>query len=357
MEDIKIVIDAGHGGNDNGAVSSNVREKDLTLMISKDMYEKLKNMGAQVSLIRSVDESLSPNERVNRILEAYGDSSNVIVISNHINSNPTPNSAEGAEVIYALRNDDKFAQNILKELEKEGQIPRRAYQRRSEINPQKDYYFIHRQTGLTQPVIVEYGFINNEKDLEKIQNNYQKYVDGVIRAIIETFNPEFAKEGNETSSIDTSNDVYINYVVRNGDSLYEIAKEYNVSVEEIKRVNGLSSDSIMIGQILRIPISNNYYFLHTIKEGDTIWNIAREYGVTVESIKNLNNIYDNELSENQIIKIPLDIEKVTIYTVQKGDTLWTISQKYDISVDKIKRINNLESNIINVGQNLIIPIN
>lgn len=86
MNNFKVVIDAGHGGTDSGAVNGNVLEKDLTLKISQYMYEEFKNKGVDVSLIRTTDETVSPTERVNRILNAYGNSSNVIVISNHINS-------------------------------------------------------------------------------------------------------------------------------------------------------------------------------------------------------------------------------------------------------------------------------
>ncbi len=75
-----------HGGTDSGAVSGNVLEKDLTLVISKYMLQQFRNKGVDATLIRNTDESLSPSERVNRILSAYGDNSNVIIISNHINA-------------------------------------------------------------------------------------------------------------------------------------------------------------------------------------------------------------------------------------------------------------------------------
>lgn len=86
MNNLKVVIDAGHGGTDSGAVSGNIKEKDLTLMISKYMLQQFRNKGIDATLIRNDDESISPRERVNRILSAYGDNSNVIIISNHINA-------------------------------------------------------------------------------------------------------------------------------------------------------------------------------------------------------------------------------------------------------------------------------
>ena len=118
MEDIKIVVDPGHGGTDPGAVANGVKEKDLTLMISKYMYERLNELGIPVYITRDSDITLSPSERVSRILNAFGNNENVIVISNHINSNATPNSAEGAEVIYALRNDGTLANNSQRSIPK-----------------------------------------------------------------------------------------------------------------------------------------------------------------------------------------------------------------------------------------------
>ena len=176
MNNLKVVIDAGHGGTDSGAVSSSgVREKDLTLDIAKYMYNEFRNKGVDATLIRSTDETITPTERVRRILAAYGDNPNVIVISNHINAAGSGiQGAEGAEVIYALRNDDRLARNILQSLGNAGQVMRKFYQRRLPSDTSKDYYFIHRNTGSrTEPVIVEYGFIDNPTDLAKIQNNYK----------------------------------------------------------------------------------------------------------------------------------------------------------------------------------------
>ena len=82
----KIVIDAGHGGSDPGAVGNGITEKDYTLKISQYMANRLRDLGADVTLTRNVDETLSPTDRVNRILDAYGNNPNVIVVSNHINA-------------------------------------------------------------------------------------------------------------------------------------------------------------------------------------------------------------------------------------------------------------------------------
>lgn len=81
-----IVIDPGHGGNDSGAVGNNQFEKDFNLKISKYMYDRFKELGIPVTLTREEDITLTPTERVNKILSSYGNDPNVIVISNHLNS-------------------------------------------------------------------------------------------------------------------------------------------------------------------------------------------------------------------------------------------------------------------------------
>lgn len=86
MNNKDIVIDAGHGGSDPGAVGNGIIEKDYTLKISKYMADRLKDLGANVTLTRDSDITLSPKERTNRVLNAYGNKDDVLVISNHINA-------------------------------------------------------------------------------------------------------------------------------------------------------------------------------------------------------------------------------------------------------------------------------
>ena len=78
----KIVIDAGHGGNDPGANGNGIIEKEYTLKISQYIYDRLRELGLDVKMTRTEDETLSPTERVNRVLNAFGNTSDVIVVSN-----------------------------------------------------------------------------------------------------------------------------------------------------------------------------------------------------------------------------------------------------------------------------------
>lgn len=81
-----IVIDSGHGGSDFGASGNGINEKDYTLLISKYMKDRFDELGIPSKLTRDNDETLTPTERVNRILNAYGNNGDVIVISNHLNA-------------------------------------------------------------------------------------------------------------------------------------------------------------------------------------------------------------------------------------------------------------------------------
>ena len=97
---------------------------------------------------------------------------------------PSP-GADGAEVIYALRDDSKLSNLILEQFEKNGQNTRKAYQRRLPSNTSKDYYFIHRDTGNTKPIIVEYGFLDgNGDDVSQLKNNWMALTDAVINGIV-----------------------------------------------------------------------------------------------------------------------------------------------------------------------------
>ena len=352
MNNLQVVIDAGHGGSDSGAVSSSgVREKDLTLMISQYMYEEFQKRGVPVTLIRNTDETISPTERVQRILAAYGDNPNVVIISNHINAAGSDiQGAEGAEVIYALRDNDNLASNILTALGNAGQKMRKVYQRRYPSDTSKDYYFMHRNTGSqTHPVIVEYGFIDNPEDLAKIQANYKEYVDAVVNAVIATANGETISSGQGGNY----------YTVKSGDSLWSIANKYNTTVNELKSLNNLSSNILQVGQILVLPSStndDNSGNTYTVKLGDSLWSIANKYNTTVSNLKSLNNLSSDVLQIGQVLNVPSSsVSAGNTYTVKSGDSLWNVANRYGISVAELKSLNNLSSDVLQIGQVLNVP--
>ncbi len=345
-EDIKIILDAGHGGEDPGTSGNGIVEKDLALQITLYMYDRLKELGIPVKITRTTDETISPTERVNRVLNAWGSDPNVILISNHLNASGNK-GADGAEVIYALRNTDEFPNLILKELQKEGQNIRSSYQRRLPSNPSKDYYFMQRNTDPVQSLTIEYGFLDSNKDdPAQLKNNYRRYVDAVIRALMEYLDIQDVSMG------DT-------YIVKKGDTLYKIANTYGITVDELKRINNLTSNTLQIGQQLLIkpeePFEN-----YVVQKGDTLSSIARLYGIPLVDLKNYNGLNSDILSIGQILIIPKVNEEPPMegdtlsYIVQKGDSLWKIAFENDTTVDEIKRKNNLVGNLLSIGQVLFL---
>ena len=341
----KVIIDPGHGGTDSGATGNNLLEKDYNLLISKYMYDRFKELGVPVAITRESDTTLSPSDRVNTILNKFGNSSDVILISNHVNSG----GGEGAEVIYALRNRDTLARRILENIGAAGQETRKYYQRRLPSDTSKDYYFIHRNTGNLEPLIVEYGFIDDTKDVEFLKENYKELAEAVIAAVANYIGvPYTPPEGITTNT----------YVVQKGDSLYSIANKLGTTVSELKKENNLTTNTLQIGEVLRIPTKEIYEGeenVYIVQKGDTLYSVAMANNTTVDELKRINNLTSNILSTGQLLKIPSALLPETTYIVKKGDSLYSIANKYNTTVDELKRINNLTSNILSIGQVLKLP--
>ncbi len=338
----KVVIDAGHGGDDPGTIANGITEKDYTLKISNYIHNRLDEMGVPNEMSRTSDVMLSASDRPKKIQSFYGNGSDVLVVSNHINAG----GGEGAEIIYALRNNDKFAKKLATEFENAGQSVRKYYQRRLPSNPAKDYYYIMRDTPNNETVIVEYGFADTISDANIIKNDWEKLAEAVTKAIVEYAGGKYVAPLGSNY-----------YTVKSGDSLWSISRKFGVTVNELKKVNNLSSNLLSIGQNLIIPgkknnTSSNEY---VVKKGDTLYGIANKYNVSIDNLKSYNNLSTDSLSIGQIIKIPDNKVNSNEYVVKSGDSLYSISRKYGVSVDELMSVNNLKSTVLSVGQVLKIP--
>ncbi len=348
----KVVIDAGHGGTDGGATGNGIVEKDLNLEISTYIHERLNELGIENMMVRTTDETVEPSERVRRILAPYGSGSDVVVVSNHVNAG----GGEGAEIIYALRNDDTLSKRIATALEDGGRYVRKYYQRRYPSDSSKDYYFIHRNTGNTEPIIVEYGFLDNVTDASLLTNYWKDYAESVVKGLANYIGATYSYSG------PVLNENY--YIVQKGDSLWGIANKYGLNVDKLKELNNLSSNNLSIGQKLLVKdtsSSDDVGVYYMVKSGDTLYGIANKYGLSVDELKTMNNLTSNTLSVGQMLLVGGTAEDIDdsldydTYIVKSGDNLYAIARIYGTTVNKLKDINNLSSNLLSIGQKLLVP--
>ena len=346
-ENYRIVVDAGHGGIDSGAVSGNLQEKDFNLQAANYMYNRFKELGVPVTITRDTDKTLSRSERLNT-MKSLGTDPNVIVLSNHINAG----GGEGAEVVYPLRSSPTLAKSILDEIGARGQVKRKIYQRVLPENPRKDYYYIMRETPNTTALLIEYGFIDNPNDQVKLNNNLLNYAEGVVKAVSEYIGIPY--------SLPNSENVGDVYIVKAGDTLYSIARKFNTTVNEIVNLNKLNSTILSIGQELKLPSKEeqNDYEIYTITDGDSLYSIANKYNIMVSELIDYNGLPTTVLTVGETIKIPKKSvnQKENVYVVKPGDTLYRIANTYGVSVNDLITANNLTSNILSINQELIIPI-
>ena len=158
------------------------------------------------------------------------------------------------------------------------------------------------------------------------------------------------------------------YIVKPGDTLYGISNQYGVSVTELAELNGIKGSSLGIGTILKIPLSSgdnpNNMFMYTVKNGDTLYKIASKYNTTPEKIIALNYLKNTTITPGQVLRIPETYTKeedmylptYTNYIVKPSDTLYSIAKNNNVDVDTIIKDNALTSNTLKIGQNLKIRI-
>lgn len=269
-----------------------------------------------------------------------------VILNNNLSNTEKINIIKNNYNSFTISNKLNNSNNIeiIYPLRKNDQLAKKLSDNLENYNVEK-YYQLRDQNNTSQDYYEILRNINNNSIVikygEDILNN-----ENVMKIIYQTIN-SFLNDSNI-------------YVVKSGDSLYSISKKFNTTVDEIKKINNLNSNLLSINQRLIIPQNNtnnsnnndNNINTYTVKSGDSLYAISKKFNTTVDEIKQINNLTSNLLSINQILIIPSSNN--FIYTVIKGDSLYSIAKKYNTTVDKIKKENNLSSNLLSIGQKLII---
>ena len=122
------------------------------------------------------------------------------------------------------------------------------------------------------------------------------------------------------------------YTVKSGDSLWSIANRFGTTVDTLRTINNLSTNTLQVGQVLKLPTTNtstgnNNGNTYTVKSGDSLWSIANRFGTTVDTLRTINNLSTNTLQVGQVLKLPTTNTSTgnnngNTYTVKSGDTIF-----------------------------------
>ncbi|WP_411895672.1 LysM peptidoglycan-binding domain-containing protein [Winogradskyella sp. A2] len=177
-------------------------------------------------------------------------------------------------------------------------------------------------------------------------------------------------------SITQGEDFPENYhIVEQGETLLDISEKYSISINVLKEANGLETTLVRAGEKIWVrnldkknplaiksvskSIHNFNSDFHTVKKGETLYSIARRYEIELATLKEENELTSSIINVGQRLKIrnfdlSKDINSTNVWVVKEGDSLYTIAFKTGTTVSKLKRINGLQSDIIKVGQKLVL---
>lgn len=407
--DIVVAIDAGHGGEDPGSIGPTKKyEKHATLAVSKKIAAQINAVpGMKAVLTRGGDYYVNLNKRseIARKNKAH------LLVSVHADAFHSPQPRGGSVFVLNTRRANSEIARWVENHEEQSQLLGGAGEVLAKNNNDKnvsqtllDLQFSHSQKEgfkvatkilremtrsgiylhkkepvnaslavLKSPdipsVLVETGFISNptEEKLLFQRSHQDKLARALAKAIVQYFEanpPEGTLFANRGKSI--------KHKVVRGESLSVIAKKYGTSTQAVMQANKLKNTSLSVGQILVIPGANTAItvpqiknpvetktLVHVVQRGEYLGKIADKYKVSVQAIKRENNLKSDTLKLGQKLKITVSLKDQPLrkHTVKRGEFLGKIASNYGVSVASIREANNLRSDQLAVGQVLIIPRN
>ena len=421
-----VAIDAGHGGEDPGASGHRgSREKDITLSIArrlKKIIDADKRM--QAILIRTGDYYIDLQRRRLMAREKGAD----IFLSIHADAF-TKRSANGLSVFalsqrgatsamaralaakenasdliggVSLANKDvvlakvlvdlsmtntisdsvNLGGRVLKELGKVGRLHSKRVEQAN---------FAVLKSPDMPSILIETGFITNLAEEKRLRSSsYQKKIASAVYNALSDFHdqtPYYSQANYSSPVLDSgasssgagpinSSKSIAYHRIKRGDSLSLIALKYGMSLKELKRINKLKSNTAVLGQRLKVvgsrtqagnlqssgaqavKRSNEKISFHVVKRGESLSSISAKYNVRINALKRLNGLKHSTVRLGQKIKLPVNtvIKKINQkHTVKRGDTLSEIAEQYGVTISELMKFNKMRSRTVFLGQSLSIP--
>lgn len=407
-QEILIVIDPGHGGEDPGSIGPSRRkyEKDAVLSISRKISAQLDAVpGIKTRMTRNGDYFVNLNRRV-----AIARENNAhLLISIHADAFTSPKPRGGSVFVLNTRRANteisRWVENHERQSELLGGSGTAFVSNTNDRNVNQtllDLQFSHSQKEgyklatnilgemgkvarlhnskpintslavLRSPqipsVLVETGFISNptEEKLLFQRSHQDKLARAITKAVV-----QYLKDNPPEGTVFSSSAKPSIHTVKRGESLSVIALKYGTSTKAIMSANKLKSSGLAVGQKLKIPGSGaasvsipnkpntveTETITHTVKSGEFLGKIASHYKVKIADIRRENNLKSDTLWVGQKLKITVAVKDKPIrkHKVARGEYLGKIASKYGVSVSSIRKANNLRSDELAVGQVLIIP--
>ncbi len=407
-QEILIVIDPGHGGEDPGSIGPSRRkyEKDAVLSISRKISAQLDAVpGIKTRMTRTGDYFVNLNRRV-----AIARENNAhLLISIHADAFTSPKPRGGSVFVLNTRRANteisRWVENHERQSELLGGSGTAFVSNTNDRNVNQtllDLQFSHSQKEgyklatnilgemgkvarlhnskpintslavLRSPqipsVLVETGFISNptEEKLLFQRSHQDKLARAITKAVV-----QYLKDNPPEGTVFSSSAKPSIHTVKRGESLSVIAQKYGTSTKAIMSANKLKSSGLAVGQKLKIPGSGaasvsipnkpntveTETITHTVKSGEFLGKIASHYKVKIADIRRENNLKSDTVWVGQKLKITVAVKDKPIrkHKVARGEYLGKIASKYGVSVSSIRKANNLRSDELAVGQVLIIP--
>ncbi|MBS9944165.1 N-acetylmuramoyl-L-alanine amidase [Vibrio alginolyticus] len=405
-QEVLIVIDPGHGGEDPGSIGPSRRkyEKDAVLSISRKIAAQLDaTPGIKTRMTRTGDYFVNLNRRV--AIARENDAH--LLISIHADAFTSPKPRGGSVFVLNTRRANteiaRWVENHEKQSELLGGSGNAFFTKTKDRNVNQtllDLQFSHSQKEgyklateilgemgrvahlhntkpintslavLRSPqipsVLVETGFISNptEERLLFQRAHQDKLAQAITKAVV-----KYLKDNPPEGTVFSPSAKPMVHIVKRGESLSVIANKYGLSSKALMSANNLKSTGLAIGQKLNIPSAGTIKvpskpitvetetITHKVKSGEFLGKIANHYKVKVSDIRRENNLKSDTLWIGQKLKITVAVKDKPIrkHKVSRGEFLGKIASKYGVSVSSIRKANNLRSDQLAVGQVLIIP--